>query len=92
MAAARQAFRLALEEAQMDASTTLFLDDSVRNVTSAREYGIHSVLVRCNCIPLHFPLSGAGGQLPQFVSMTSVSPLLCRVKCVLMGTQTSFYT
>jgi len=42
----KEAFRLALEAANMKASETLFLDDSVRNVTSAREYGIFSILVK----------------------------------------------
>lgn len=40
-----QAFQLALEQAGADARTTIFLDDSVRNVTAASGLGIRSVLV-----------------------------------------------
>lgn len=41
----RQAFQLALQMAGADATTTLFLDDSTRNIAAAKKVGIFSILV-----------------------------------------------
>jgi hypothetical protein len=41
-----QAFEMALKAAGADASTSVFCDDSTRNVKAAQEAGIFSVLVR----------------------------------------------
>ena len=40
-----QAFQLALEQAGAKAETTLFLDDSIRNVVGASNQGIRAVLI-----------------------------------------------
>ena len=41
-----QAIHLALQQAGAAAETTLYLDDSTRNVSAAHDQGIYSVLVR----------------------------------------------
>ena len=42
-----QAFEMALKAAGADAATSVFCDDSTRNVKAARAAGIFSVLARC---------------------------------------------
>ena len=45
------AFEVVLDRLQAEASSTVFFDDSVRNVASAYELGIYSVLVRPGQVP-----------------------------------------
>jgi len=39
------AFKIAIQTANVDPRRTLFLDDSVRNIVAAKEIGLHTVLV-----------------------------------------------
>lgn len=65
-----KAFRLALEEIGGTAASTVFLDDSVRNVTSAREVGLEAVLVK------HGSGHWSGPTIPDMHNLKSLMPCL----------------